>query len=132
MTSFEVVGSVISCISDTVEARPFKSCEAPHQDTDLVHYVIVRADLPIGSQVAQTIHATGESTPTRVPKNTVAVALHATGITHLLELDQKLTKAGITHVLICECDGEPMAIGVEPTRDRHAIRKVTSSLPLVK
>lgn len=78
------------------------------------------------------IHAIGESTPTRVPKNTVAVALHVRDQAHLLELHEKLLKANIAHVLIRECDGEPMAIGIEPTRDRASIRKVTSSLPLVK
>jgi hypothetical protein len=94
--------------------------------------VIVRADLPHGSQVAQTIHAAGESTPERVPENTVAVALHARDKAHLLELHEIIGKSDIPHVLICECDGEPMAIGIQPTRDRKAVRKVTSSLPLVK
>lgn len=62
----------------------------------------------------------------------MAVALHARNIEHLLEIREALLKAGIAHVLISECDGEPMSIGVEPTRDRNAIRKVTSSLPLVR
>jgi hypothetical protein len=51
---------------------------------------------------------------------------------HLLELQDVLAKAELPHVLIRECDGEPMAIGLEPTRDRTAIRKVLSSIPLVK
>jgi hypothetical protein len=92
----------------------------------------VRADLPKGSQVAQAIHAAGESAPGRVPKNTIAVALAARDQAHLLEIDALLTQAGIAHVLIVECDGEPMAIGCEPTRDRAAVRKVLSSIPLVK
>lgn len=108
-----------------------RACDG-HSETDLVHYCIVRADLPHGSQVAQIIHAAGESTPTRVPENTVAVALHARNQTHLLEIRETLQKAGISHVLISECDGEPMSIGIEPTRDRSSIRKVTSSLPLVR
>jgi hypothetical protein len=94
--------------------------------------VIVRADLPRGSQVAQTIHAAGESTPDRVPPNTVAVALAARDQAHLLELRAALVAAGITHVLIAECDGEPMAIGCEPTRDRLKMRKVLSRIPLIK
>jgi hypothetical protein len=94
--------------------------------------VIVRGDLPLGSQVAQTIHAAGESTPSRVPANTVAVALSARNQEHLLAIREMLQRADIKHVLIAECDGEAMAIGIEPTRDRQAIRKVTSSLPLVK
>jgi len=97
-----------------------------------VHYVIVRADLPHGSQVAQAIHAAGESTPSRVPENTVAVALSARDQSHLLELHELLKTADIKHVLIAECDGEAMAIGIEPTRDRKTIRRWTSSLPLVK
>ena len=94
--------------------------------------MIVRGDLPHGSQVAQAIHAAGESAPGRVPKNTVAVALAARDQTHLLEIHASLSNAGITHVLIVECDGEPMAIGCDPTRDRQSIRKVVSSLPLVR
>lgn len=109
-----------------------KSCEAPHGASDLVHYVIVRADLSHGQQIAQAIHATGESAPGRVPPNTVAVALAARNQAHLLELDAALTAAGIVHVLIVECDGEPMAIGCEPTRDRPAMRRVLSQVPLVR
>jgi hypothetical protein len=66
------------------------------------------------------------------PPGTVAVALSARDQAHLLELDTRLTTAGIAHVLISECNGEPMAIGLEPTRDRSSIRKVLSSMPLVR
>lgn len=92
----------------------------------------MRADLPHGVQVAQMIHAIGESTPSRVPPNTIAVALAARDRGHLLAIDSMLTLAGIPHVLIKECDGEPMAIGCEPTTDRATIRKVLGSLPLIK
>lgn len=109
-----------------------KACEAPHSDDDWVHYVIVRKDLTVGQIVAQTIHATGESTPGRVPKNTVAVALGVRDQAHLLERAARLERAGIPHVLITECDGEPMAIGIEPTKDRAKIRKETSDLALIK
>ncbi len=79
------------------------------------------------------MHAAGESASGHsIPKNTVAVALAARDQQHLLELDTKLTVAGIDHILICECDGELMAIGCAPTRDRKKVRKVLSSLPLVK
>ena len=94
--------------------------------------VIVRGDLSPGQKIAQAIHATGESTPLRVPKNTIAVALQVKDQEELLELHAKLEKAGIVHTLIAECDGEPMAIGIEPTRDRHKLRRWTSHLPLVK
>jgi hypothetical protein len=94
--------------------------------------VIVRKDLSVGQIVAQSIHAAGESTPGRVPKNTVAVALAARDQAHLLERAERLTRAGIPYVLITECDGEPMAIGIEPMRDRDRIRKETSDLALIK
>lgn len=104
---------------------------------ELVHYVIVRADLPHGSQVAQTIHAAGESAPSRVPTNTVAVALSARDESHLRMIAHTLEKAEIPHVLIREPiegreDGEAMSIGIEPTYDRLSIKKVTSSLPCVR
>jgi hypothetical protein len=99
---------------------------------DVTHYVIVRADLPHGSQVAQTIHAAGESTPQRCTPGTIAVALHARDEVHLRALANKLALAGIPHCVIEECDGEAMAIGIEPTTDRAAVRKVVSALPLVR
>jgi hypothetical protein len=43
-----------------------------------------------------------------------------------------LDAKGIAHTLISECDGEPMAIGIEPTQDRTAIRKAVSALPLAR
>lgn len=117
------------------EAPKFKYCEAPHSDSDLVHMVVVRGDLSTGQKLAQAIHATGESSPSRVPKNTVAVGLQTIGPDHkqeLLELISKFEAAGIPHAVISECDGELMAFGVEPTRDRKLLRKYTSHLPLVK
>lgn len=104
----------------------------PCAATDLCHYVIVRSDLPHGSQVAQVVHAVGESTPERVPPNTVAVALAARDEEHLLDIADVLHYAGIKFSLIYECDGQAMAIGCEPTRDRQKMRKALSSLPLVR
>jgi hypothetical protein len=97
-----------------------------------VHYVIVRADLPHGSQVAQAIHAAGETASVLVKPGTVAVALHARDQEHLREISTDLTKKLIPHHVVQECDGEWMAIGILPTTDRKLIRKATSSLPLVK
>lgn len=99
--------------------------------------MIVRADLPHGSQVAQTIHAAGESAPNRVPTNTIAVALAARDESHLRMISDALELADIRHVLIREPidgseDGEAMSIGIEPTRNRLAIKKVTSCLPCVR
>ena len=94
--------------------------------------MIVRADLPHGSQVAQAVHAAGERAVGRVPPRTIAVALSAKDAGHLGEIGAKLEAAGIEHVMIAECDGERMAIGIAPTRDRAAVRKVLSSIPLVR
>ena len=83
-------------------------------------------------QVAQVIHAAGESATGPVPPNTIAVALAARDREHLLTLRAELVRAQIPHVLVSECDGEPMSIGVQPTKDRLAVRRVLSSVPLVK
>lgn len=119
MTRARRSGTITTCI----DVRP---------PSPLVHHVIVRADLPHGLQVAQTIHAAGESAPRRLPAGTIAVALAARDAPHLLELGEALTRAAIPHVLVREDDGEPMSIGVEPTHDRRAVRKVLSSVPLVR
>jgi hypothetical protein len=100
--------------------------------SDLCHYVIVRADLPHGSQVAQAVHAAGETTPARLPSGTIAVALAARDQAHLLEVAAALARAGITHKVIVESDGQAMALGIEPTRDRARVRKEVSNLPLVR
>lgn len=101
-----------------------------------MHHVIVRADLPIGSQVAQTVHAAGESAAPKPEPGAIAVALHAKNEDHLLGIAAALDRAGIGHHQVFEGDGpyagQLMAIGVYPTRDRAAVRKVLSSLPLVR
>ncbi len=101
----------------------------------LAHYVIVRSDLPHGLQVAQTIHAAGESS-TGVPSGTIAVALSARNETHLQVLGARLADAGIPFVPIVEGDGpyegQLMALGLLPSRNRSGIRRVTSSLPLIR
>jgi hypothetical protein len=83
------------------------------------------------------VHAAGESAPIRVPTNTIAVALAARDENHLRMISDALELADIRHVLIREPidgreGGEAMSIGIEPTRNRLAIKKVTSSLPLVR
>lgn len=89
-------------------------------------------DIPIGSQVAQVVHAAGESAFPRPVPGAIAVALHARDELHLLQIADRLQAAGIPHHLVIEDDGQHMAIGVNPTTDRAAVRKVLSSLPLVK
>lgn len=120
--------------NEVFEPAKLKACEAPHNDNDLVHYILVRGDLTIGQICAQVVHATGESLKQPHPAggNTVAVVLKVDNQRHLLEYETKFKKANIPHTLISECDGEIMAIGLEPTTDRAKIRKVVSSLPLIK
>ena len=99
------------------------------------HYCIVRADLPIGAQAAQLIHAAGESSPGNLSPHTFAIALCAKDETHLDQISFELFKNGISHKRIFEPDapynGQLMAIGVCPG-DRKILRKHLSQLPLLK
>lgn len=103
-----------------------------------MHYVIVRADLPHGSQVAQVVHAAAESADPRPPPGSIAVALHARDEAHLSAIAATLLAADIRHHGVYESaddakyPGQLMSIGVMPTRNREAVRRVLSSLPLVK
>lgn len=121
-----------------LERANHKLCISEHgsRPLPLVHYIIVRADLPIGSQVAQVIHAAGESASPKPEPGAIAVALHAKDEHHLLEIASALAHARIPHHLVVEADApyadQYMAIGVHPTTDRLAVRKVLSALPLVK
>lgn len=142
MTSNSAVVIVLVCrINSTVNAASspsssnpivYKTCESPHTDQDLCHYIIVRGDLSVGQIAAQAVHAAGGSVTETVPLNTVAVVLKVKDQQELLYYHERLTMAGLEHMLVIECDGEAMAIGLKPTRDRKRIRKVLSSLPLVK
>jgi DNA gyrase inhibitor GyrI len=102
----------------------------------LYHYVIVRSDLPHGVQVAQTIHAAGESCEGPLPSGTYAVALAVPNEDSLRSLAQRLWDGEVPHTVIEEVDGpfagQAMAIGCWPTRERERMRRFTSSLPLVR
>ena len=98
--------------------------------------MIVRRDLPAGVQIAQTIHAAGESVRGPVPPTTHAVALHAQDEQELLDLEARLLENGIAHVAIREPD-EPynnqlMAIGIVPQVRSKTLRRATSRLALVR
>lgn len=110
----------------------------PEAPSFLYHYVIIRADLPRGVQIAQTIHAAGEScSPGHLPDNTThAVALETPNEQGLLDLEARLTHAGIAHVAIREPD-EPynnqlMAIGIPPQVRTKTLRKHLSRYALVR
>jgi peptidyl-tRNA hydrolase len=97
--------------------------------------VIVRSDLPLGFLVAQACHAAGESSPGDLDPGTYAVVLDAKDERALAALERKFQKAGIPHVAIREPDkpwnNALTAIGLVPTRNRDAIRRLTSSMPLL-
>jgi hypothetical protein len=101
----------------------------------LRHFVIVRGDLPRGTACAMTVHAAGESARGRVPSSTYAVVLAARSAAELAEVEARLKDAGIDHTAIREPDapwnGELLAIGITPC-DRRSVRKIVSSLPLLK
>jgi len=97
--------------------------------------VIIRADLPLGVQIAQTIHAAGESSDGNVPKGTYAIALAARDELHLHRVEKKLRASGIPHVAIREPDapyfGALMAIGIAPG-PRSVVGKEVARLPLIR
>lgn len=90
----------------------------------------------MGAQAAQLIHAAGESSPGDLPEGTFAVALAARNEAHLEFLEEKLQRLNIPHVAVREPDepynGALMAIGICPVENRKTLKKVTSSLPLLK
>ncbi len=97
------------------------------------HYCIVRSDMPIGNQMAQLLHAAGESSPGNLESGTFAVCLHARTEEQLLITHQKLTEAGIPSVLIREPDApfcnQATAIGISPG-PRERVRRILRDLPL--
>lgn len=101
----------------------------------MTHYIVVRADLPLGFLAAQVTHAAGESSPGGLPKATNAVVLSVPTETDLMDVAAKLTAAGTAHVLIEEPDapwnGAATAIGLHPVVDRSAAKKVLQKLPLL-
>lgn len=116
--------------------RPIGSGNGTNQRKTLYHYVIVRSDLPHGVQVAQTIHAAGESSEGPLPSGTFAIALGVPSESALEDLAMRLWNAEIPHKVITEpdapYDGQAMAIGIFPTTDRERVRRVTSNLPLIR
>jgi hypothetical protein len=99
---------------------------------------VIRADLPIGVQGAQLIHAAGESALLAaaecVGKLIYAVCLTARDEAQLGELERQLTLAGIRHYAMREPDlgGALTAIGICPIEDRRMVRRYLSSYPLLK
>lgn len=65
----------------------------------MYHYIVVRADLPLGVKAANIAHAAGESSPGHLPNDTHVVVLQASGqelskLVHTLALERLSTCAG--------------------------------------
>lgn len=101
----------------------------------LHHYVIVRADLPLGVMVAQTIHAAGETGPAR--HGTHAVALSVPSELDLERVEERLLEAGLPHVAVREPDAPwnnaLMVIGIPPMDASNPnLRRIVRRLTLLK
>lgn len=100
--------------------------------------MIVRDDVPPGVQLAQTIHAAGQSAQLpdaeAASPPTVAVALAASPY-ELALLARALAHENVRHVLVYEPDepwrGALMAIGLAPS-PRGLVRRFVAHLPLVR
>lgn len=103
--------------------------------TYLTHYCVVRADIPIGAQAANLIHAAGQSSPGNLGDGTYAVALTVPDEAALRKLGGILQAAGLPHHTAIESDapytGQAMAIGIFPC-DRKILKPYLSQLPLLK
>jgi peptidyl-tRNA hydrolase len=96
----------------------------------MVHYIVVRRDLPVGVIAAQVTHAAGESfarylhnetiwrRPFGTPHGTIAVVLEARNSQHLHAVVRRLRQAKVPFEAIREpdapWDGALMALGVWP------------------
>lgn len=97
------------------------------------HYIVVRSDMPTGVQMAQAVHAAGESSSGDLEPDTHAVCLHAASEAQLHTIHNHLTEAGISSVLVKEPDppflGQATAIGIPPG-PRERVRRILRDLPL--
>lgn len=84
-------------------------------------------------QLAQTAHAASEASGGPVA---IVVALAVDGEAELRRIAAALGERSLTHALVVEDAGphagQATAIGVAPSLDRGAIRKVVSALPLAR
>lgn len=93
------------------------------------HYIIIREDLSIGQIGAQIAHAAGETGPA-VP-GTHAVVLSVRNERELEEVSARLYRIEVEHHLVIEENGEMMAIGLYPTKNRDRFKVVTDKLSLL-
>lgn len=99
----------------------------------LVHYCIVREDLPVGTMAAQLVHAAGESGP--VKPGTIAIALRSSraAIYQLLEELGGDPRFSIAPVYETDGDyaGQLMAIGFAPVERSSRLRPLLRRFRLV-
>lgn len=122
-------GPALVCrLGPCISARPVDQS----QQNPLTHYVIVRADLPIGIIAAMIAHAAGESSPGSLPEGTHAIVLSVPDEATLHALLARLTLSGLAWHPVYEPDapyfGQLMAIGVAPVL-RSIGKRTLSSLP---
>lgn len=116
----------------------------------LVHYIIVRRDLPLGTMAAMITHAAGESAA-RYRGNSdstfytgdddttfmgsVAVVLGVDSVAQLLKTSHKLNAANIPYVGVEESsppyDGAYMALGLVPI-ERDKVSNLLKDLQTLK
>lgn len=93
----------------------------------------MRSDLSRGVLAAQASHAAAEGAG---HQPTIMVVLGVDNEAQLRAIAAALGENSLTHKLVVEDAGphagEAMAIGVAPTLDRAAVRKVVSALALVR
>ena len=98
--------------------------------SDLIHYIFVRRDLPVGVMAAMVTHAAGESAARYVANynndtyfHAIAVVLEAKDDTDLCKIGEYLYSAGLDYVHIIESggpyDGQLMAYGLIPNTREH-------------
>lgn len=105
----------------------------------LIHYVIVRNDLPLGVLTAMVAHAAGESAflfnGDSIFKNAIAVVLAVDNELALHKAAQHLRNLHVLHTEVVEGDGpykdQLMAIGVVPGK-RDTLDKSFKEFKLLK
>jgi hypothetical protein len=97
-------------------------------------YIVTRQDLPRGFLAAQVAHAAGRYG--KHPPETHVVVLAVANEIELRKTAERLLEAGVGYLPIHEpdepCSGQMTAIGCALVNDRQPVRKVVSSIPLLR
>lgn len=106
----------------------------PPSESPFYHFVLIRSDLPFGVQLAQTVHAAGQSSPgPGLPPDTHAVVLQASEA-QIRALEGKLLARGIQYFLVREPDppynGALMALALPPQPRTPELKRLFSSFSL--